>query len=163
MWRSALLSEGACTFVAEVTGVSLRRREISVVIICSGVSLGALNVLKVKLASWDIIMWVTFGGCWWSSWATLWEGSHALVDGVVYLLSNLIYLFFPIQVSADDVVCLNEWIKFSLQILVLLSQDDDMLLKSLVLALQVKVSVHKCLVWIVDGLEVSVLSSFINF
>lgn len=38
-----------------------------------------------------------------------------------------------------------------------------MLLQGLVLALQVKISVHQCLVGVVHGLQISVFSSLIDF
>ena len=75
----------------------------------------------------------------------------------------MINLFFSIEVSSDDVIGLDERIKFSLQVFVLLGQQKRVLLESLVFSLEVKVPVHEGLVGVVDCLQIGVLTPLINF
>ena len=81
---------------------------------------------------------------------------------VVNIVSEVFHFLFSVKVSSHDIVGFNESVKFSLEILVLLGQECGVFLKSLVFGLQVKVSVHEGLVGVVDGLEVSILSSLFD-
>ena len=71
-------------------------------------------------------------------------------------------LFLSVQVSPNDIVRLHERVKLPLEILVLLGQKGRVLLQGLVFSLQIKVSVHKCLIGVIYCLQVSILPSFFN-
>jgi len=60
-----------------------------------------------------------------SDWgAALVDNVGRLLDGIVYLVSDLIDLILSVEVSSHDVVGLHEGIQFSLKILILLSQKS---------------------------------------
>lgn len=84
-------------------------------------------------------------------------------DGGVDFVSNVVDFSFSVQISSNDVVSLNKWIEFTLQIFILCGQKNRMLLQSFILLLQVKISVHQSLVRIVNSFQISILSSLINF
>lgn len=96
---------------------------------------------------------------WWSASVDNSTCSHGLsIDG----RSDLINLFFSVKVSSDDVIGLDERVEFSLQVFVLLSQQKRVLLESLVFSLKIKVPVHEGLIWVVDSLQIGVLTPLIN-
>ena len=68
------------------------------------------------------------------------------MNGSVDLGANLVDLIFSVEVSTNNVVGLNKLVKLSLEILVLLGEQEGVLLKSLQLRLEVKVAVHESLV-----------------
>ena len=87
-----------------------------------------------------------------SDWRPAARDHHTWLDyRRVYTVTNLCHLFFSIQVSSYDVVGLDEGVQFPLQVLVLLRQQERVLLESLVLGFEVKVSVHECLVGVVHS------------
>lgn len=162
-WGATLLSQWTGALVVKAAGVSLGWGEVAVLVVACA-SLGVLDILEVELGgrdAWGVgASLLADGG---SSWAGSWELRHALVYGVVYLGSDLVHLLLPVQVSSHNVIGFNEGIEFSLQVFVLLSQNYNVFLESLVLRFKVEVSVHQGLVGIVDRLKISVLASLINF
>lgn len=68
------------------------------------------------------------------------------MNGSVDLGANLVDLIFSVEISTNNVVSLNKLVKLSLEILVLLGEQEGVLLKSLQLRLEVKVAVHESLV-----------------
>jgi hypothetical protein len=97
-------------------------------------------------------------------WRSATSDNHTwLMDRSVNSVANLHNLFFSIQVSSDDVIGLDERIQLSLQVLVLLGQQERVLLKSLIFRFKVKISIHECLVGVVHSFQVSVLASLIYF
>ena len=68
------------------------------------------------------------------------------MNGSVDLGANLVDLIFSVEVSTNNVVGLNKLVKLSLEILVLLGEQEGVLLKSLQLRLEVKVAVHESLI-----------------
>ena len=88
---------------------------------------------------------------------------HGLLDGAINIVSEVIHLLLAVQVSANDVVCLYKGVELSLKVLVLLGQQRGVLLQGLVFGFEVGVSVHQCLIRVVDGLKVGVLASLLYF
>lgn len=86
-----------------------------------------------------------------------------MLNSAVDFVSDVSNLLFSIKVSPDDVVGLHERVELPLQVLVLLSEKQGVLLQRLVLGLEVKVSIHKCLVGVVDSFQVSVLAPLVDF
>ena len=80
----------------------------------------------------------------------------------IHSVTNLTDLFLSVQVSSHNIVCLNEGVQLPLQVFVLLTQQQWVLLESFVLWLEIKISVHERLVWIVNSFQVCVLAALIN-
>lgn len=90
-----------------------------------------------------------------------WRACH-FVARLVDVVANVLDLLFSVKVSADDVVGLNKGVELSLEILVLLGEEQGVLLESLVLGFQVEVSVHEGLVRVVDSFQVCVLAALVD-
>lgn len=98
-----------------------------------------------------------------SDWRAVIDETGRGLKSMVNFVPNLINLHLSVQIPSHDVICLNERIKLSLEILILLLKEGRMLLKSLILCFEVKVSVHQRLVGVVNSFKISVLSSLLNF
>ena len=74
------------------------------------------------------------------------DQSRRVVDSRINLGTNLVDFILSVEVSANDIICLNKLVELSLKVLVLLGKQEGVLLKSLQLRFEVKVAVHQGLI-----------------
>ena len=74
------------------------------------------------------------------------DQSRRVVDSRINLGTNLVDFILSVEVSANDIICLNKLVELSLKVLVLLGKQERVLLKSLQLRFEVKVAVHQGLI-----------------
>lgn len=84
-------------------------------------------------------------------WSTPSSHHHWVRHRCINPVSDMMNLLLSVQISANNVVSLYERVQFPLQVFVLLSQKQWVFLKSFVLRLEIKISVHECLVRIVNS------------
>ena len=76
-----------------------------------------------------------------SSWTFAVQILCTLLDSFVYISSNCTHMLFPVQVTLDNIVCLNKVVQFLLQLPILHRNNVSMLIQRLQLLVQVPISV----------------------